>query len=335
MRIVVAAADIIKPKRVSGRQMNAAVAHKWLVENVNWGAFHCPDVLTVERHVANWAAIQKDAKVLAIIEAALQHYGRNNLLDWPTKLGIIVSKTDALSLRYVVETLYTHMLRQNKADPYGAANLRDCVIPEILWARQYLKTVERQNPGLFTPPTDLADKQGLFTVSPASRPLESPLAFFRKTEGPDRDPTWLQSLPNESLKLVMKHVLDLSQGLYQPEIMGALRGIATHQFSAAMFNNGARVRRYFLEHFAIAYDTLLGMPQGAPKDEVPAPEDVLALVESAGGQKQESPAEKKVSAFAQECEAHCRRELDSRMVTFLSEGSHIEIKADVTSTRLY
>ena len=40
-------------------------------------------------------------------------------------------------------------------------------------------------------------------------------------------------------------------------------------------------------------------------------------------------------AFTQECEAQCRRELDSRIVTLLMSGSHVEINADVTSTRLY
>ena len=40
-------------------------------------------------------------------------------------------------------------------------------------------------------------------------------------------------------------------------------------------------------------------------------------------------------AFTQECEAHCRRELDSRIVTLLMSGSHVEINAAVRSTRLY
>ena len=112
------------------------------------------------------------------------------------------------------------MLRKNDADPYGATELGKAIIPEILWARQYMKTINRQHPELLKPPTDLADKQGLFTVSPASRLLESPLAFFRKTEGPDRDPTWLQSLPSEAQRCFGKHALELAQGLYQPEING-------------------------------------------------------------------------------------------------------------------
>ncbi len=216
MRIVTVAADIVKAKLVSGRKGNAKIVHTWLVANVRWGTFHCPDVLTVERHVANWAAIQKDAKVLAIIEAALQHYGRNNLLDWPAKLAIVVSKTDALSRPYVVEALYTHVWRANEADPYGVAELKKNVIPEILWARQYMRTINRQHPELPGRRRTLRTNMGL----PASRVLESPLAFFMKTEGPERDPTWVQSLPNEAQRCFCKHALEVALGLYQPGIKG-------------------------------------------------------------------------------------------------------------------
>ena len=61
MRIVSAAADIMKSKYVNGnKKANVELVHNWLVTNIRWGAFHCPDVQTVERHIANWAAVQKD-----------------------------------------------------------------------------------------------------------------------------------------------------------------------------------------------------------------------------------------------------------------------------------
>ena len=41
--------------------------------------------------------------------------------------------------------------------------------------------------------------------------------------GPDRDPTWLQALPNEALRLAMKHCFEVAQGFYKPEIAGALK----------------------------------------------------------------------------------------------------------------
>ena len=69
MRIVSTAADIVKSKYVNGnKKSNVELVHNWLVTNVRWGAFHCPDILTVTRHMDNWQAIQKDAGALPVIE---------------------------------------------------------------------------------------------------------------------------------------------------------------------------------------------------------------------------------------------------------------------------
>ncbi len=89
-----------------------------------------------------------------------------------------------------------------------------------------MRTTSRQHPELLRPPTDLADKQGF----PASRVLDSPLAFFMKTEGPERDPTWVQSLPNEAQRCFCKHALDIASGLYDPEIIWvrSLQLLRTH-----------------------------------------------------------------------------------------------------------
>ena len=43
----------------------------------------------------------------------------------------------------------------------------------------------------------------------------------------------------------------------------------------------------------------------------------------------------KLSVFRNQCEQCCARELEAPMVTLLAEGSHAEIKASVTTTRLY
>mgnify|MGYP000473771603 CR=1 FL=1 len=120
---------------------------------------------------------------LAVIEAAVQQYGRNNLLGWPTKLALIASKTDATSLRYVVEALAAHMWRKNDADPYGATELKR-VICEILWARSYIRTVSRQYPELFKSQTDPADKQQLSTVALVKHYLDSPHPILYKDGGP-------------------------------------------------------------------------------------------------------------------------------------------------------
>ncbi len=64
--------------------------------------------------------------------------------------------------------------------------------------------------------------------------------------------------------------------------------------------------------------------------------------ESAGSQ-QEGHAEKNthdskvtnLSVLRNQCEQHCARELEARMVTLLADGSHAAIRASVTTTRLY
>ena len=42
-----------------------------------------------------------------------------------------------------------------------------------------------------------------------------------------------------------------------------------------------------------------------------------------------------VAAFRLLCEAHCRREIEARVVCLVSQGTHVELQKTVTSTRLY
>ena len=71
----------------------------------------------------NWTSLQRSPVAVQLLEASVNRWGRENLLDWPTKIGIIVTKTDAASLGYVVESLYTRMWRKNNKDPYAGAPL--------------------------------------------------------------------------------------------------------------------------------------------------------------------------------------------------------------------
>ena len=104
-------------------------------------------------------------------------------MDWPTKLALIVSKTDATSLRYVVEALAARMWRKNEADPYGATELKR-VIGEIMWARSYIKTIYRQYTELSKMQTNPADKQGLYSVLLVKHYLDSPPRILYKDGGP-------------------------------------------------------------------------------------------------------------------------------------------------------
>ena len=348
MRIVASAAEIVGAKHVT-KKANSAAVQKWLVDNIRWGTHHCPDIATVERHLLNGAAIKRNPGASEIIEAALHRWGRNNLLDWPTKLALIVGKTDQSSLCYVIEFLYIKMLRKNTADPFGTAELKR-VIPEILWVRTYIKNFLRQFPEVLNSVSEQEGKQGALTATMAvvKRFLESPLAFYTMTESAERDPTWLHSLPNEALRSFMKHAVELSQGMFQPEINGALAMLPGDKYNIDRFLKGSRVSVRFTAGFSIAYDSLVGKPaaasaSGAEGEGVDSRDSAKQnLPASAGASNQEKQTAKNkddanaaLPAFRDECEKHCKRELDARLVSLIAEGSHVEIHASVASTRLY
>ena len=127
MRMVVQAATVCKAK-LGGpclKKSNAAIVHDWLVRNVKWGLRHCPEVQTVQRLLDNWNLVQKHPRVVQLMEASVQQWGRDNLLDGPTKIAIILQKTDEHTVVYATEALYCHMWRHNNADPYSVADLQE------------------------------------------------------------------------------------------------------------------------------------------------------------------------------------------------------------------
>ena len=335
LRIVAATVDIVKAKLGHNKKANVELVHQWLVENIRWGAFHCPDQNTVQRHMKNWSAIGKNEQVMSYIESAVQRWGRNNLLDWPTKLQIIVVKTDAKSLGYVVEALFAHMWRKNMGDPYGAQELSR-VIAEILWVRSYENAFMKAFPAVF----------GSDMTAFAKHLLNNPLAFFLKAEGPDRDPTWLLSFPTDALRCYMKHALELAQGFYAPEIKGALAAVGADRYSLDKFHKGTRVSQRFFQAFQIAYDSIACKPQAESAEAFKDKEESGAqrLDSDAGqhpvplgskDQEKQPSKEFEIAAFRKACEDHCHHELESRLVTLTASGDATAINANVTSTRLY
>ena len=195
LRIVSRAMDFVMAQTPAGRKPPPEKVQAWLQQHVKWGLLHCPDTRTVKRHMDNWAALQKCPAALDLIEAAVNRWGRDNLLDWPTKLGIIVQKTDATSLGYVVESLYTRLWRMGQKDPYSSNALGE-VISEILWGKAYMAALFRKYPELVniccnseaSTPANLS-AAAVLSMKTAQVYLDSPLKFFLKTEGPDKDPT--------------------------------------------------------------------------------------------------------------------------------------------------
>ena len=148
LRIVAKAAQLVQAATAAHKKASTEEIQEWLQENVKWGLLHCPDVKTVQRHLDNWNALQESPSAMNLIEAALNRWGRDNLLDWPTKLGLIVQKTDDSSLGFVVETLYTKMWRMKLKDPIVCKDLGHAV-EQILWVKNYQANFMRNYPAVF------------------------------------------------------------------------------------------------------------------------------------------------------------------------------------------
>ena len=314
LRIVARAADFVRDRSAARGKPSPEKVQQWLRENVTWGLLHCPDAKTVKRHMDNWAALQQCPAAMDLIEAAVNRWGRDNLLDWPTKLGIIVQKTDAFSLFYVVASLYTQMWRMGQKDPYSSSAL-GAVISEILWAKAYVASFLRKFPEVLNSSCDSDASTTADTSAAASRSinnrstvksyLNDPLKFFLRTEGPDKDPTWLLSLPNEPLRLAMKHCIDVAQGYYKPEIAGALKQPKSERYSAEQFHKGSRVAKRFFEPFQNAYDSLVAARKGCSEEEKVCEEkvcdDSLATANGATGIGEEvAPEDKKKTKVEQQ-----------------------------------
>jgi hypothetical protein len=294
LRIVARAADFVRDRTAARGKASPEKVTQWLQENVTWGLLHCPDTRTVKRHMENWAALQKCPAAMDLMEAAMNRWGRDNLLDWPTKLGIIVQRTDATSLGYVVASLYTRMWRTGQKDPWASSALGD-VISEILWAKTYVASFLRKFPEVLnsscnsdastTADTSAAASRFINHSSTVKSYLNDPLKFFLRTEGPDKDPTWLAALPNEPLRLAMKHCIDVAQGYYKPEIAGALKQPKSERYSAEQFHKGSRVAKRFFEPFQNAYDSLVAARKGCSETQKVCEEKVCddSLAATANG----------------------------------------------------
>ena len=113
----------------------------------------------------NWSALQQSKTALTLIESAANRWGRDNLLDWPTKIGLIVTKTDTSSLDYVVESFYARMWRLGQKDPYSCSSLNE-VITEVLWIRNYMSAFQRKFPAVFSGTGELTADVASITIGP-------------------------------------------------------------------------------------------------------------------------------------------------------------------------
>ena len=160
--------------------------------------------------------------------------------------------------------------------------------------------------------------------------------MYELTEGDTRDVTFAQTLPNEPLRLFFKHAQDVLAGYYTAELKGALAS-TNNQWPWAKFHETHRVNRRFLEEFTTAYDALTF------KDVVTASVAAVTASVASGEETPESEPQKvkkgdrqaRLAEFREEAEVAVTAEIGARMVMLTQDGTHQEVTARLSSTRLY
>ena len=124
------------------------------------------------------------------------------------------TQQDPQLTRYVFESLFALMLRKRIKDPLGMAEIKGKAgeIDSILWQRRYIIQLTEDYPRMFEVAESVAC--AVQQVKKVQVLIQSPLAMYELMEGANCDVTFAQSLPNEPLRMFLKHLHDVISGFY-------------------------------------------------------------------------------------------------------------------------
>ena len=195
---------------------------------MKWGLYHQPTEKTVKKLMANADAVLGNPLVSEIVDRARIEFGRDNLFDFPAKLNTLVRRVaSAGDLVFVARWILAQMLDKRVKDPFSDRELdgKIGVVAQCQWQRSYVAHLLQEHAAIFAKPESAvsagadqgSERQNLWAQ--ARNCLQDPLALREQI---NRSVTWLQSLPNKPMRLVVANVADLYDDYYSAELKGAL-----------------------------------------------------------------------------------------------------------------
>ena len=164
MRIAAEVRKLIQSESPGMLTASADEVHTWMKnpDNIRWGIHHVPTLRTVKDLLRNWDSLNKIPEALTILDQARCEFGRDSLFEWPTKLNTILEKSqqNPALLVYIMESLFSIMLRKNAKNPLSALELKEKggTIDILLWQRRYLAHLLQEYSGMFDKVADSAAK---------------------------------------------------------------------------------------------------------------------------------------------------------------------------------
>ena len=223
---------------------------------MNWGIQRIPSLRNIGYLLKTHDAFKGCPVAQAILDRARVSHGRDHLFDWPSKLGVVVTKTENADLGFVVRGLYDAMMRMKNKDPYSHDQLdgRCGAVVLMQWYRRYVTFLVKTYHAVFrklaetsasaegpaaaaasasAPAAATARKESF--VQKVQRVLVDPLSFYEIAEGPDRDVTFFTSMPDLAMRMLSLNIKDIYSGELDPEIKGALAHTFVDRFHPARF----------------------------------------------------------------------------------------------------
>ena len=120
---------------------------------------------------------------------------------------------------------------------------------------------------------------------------------------------------------------------------GALAGTRAAKYDFMKLHKAIRANQRFTTSFLIAYDSLIGLPAAASAYAAAGPgghgDAAESVAESHAENTTQSNIDTDLSTLRRQCEQHCFRELEARIVLLVAGGTHAENNLNVTNTRIY
>ena len=164
MRIAAEVRKLIQSESPGMLAASADEVYTWMKnpDNIRWGLLHFPSLRNVKELLRNWDSLNKIPEALTILDHARCEFGRDSLFELPTKLNTILEKSqqNPALLIYIMESLFSIMLRRNAKNPISASDLKEKggTIDILLWQRRYLAHLLQEYSGMFDKVADSAAK---------------------------------------------------------------------------------------------------------------------------------------------------------------------------------
>ena len=183
-------------------------------------------------------------------------------------------RTNPREVVFLIKFVITQMHRSKDKDAYSDAQLEGPtgIMKMALWMHKHVQYLLRTYASVFAPPIGYSDSANVPpTFDPADAPpkasaklrpwwelarscAEDPCLMYETLEGPKHKKNWLQSIPVEPARLLLKHIQDVYNCFFASEIKGALgqKGAGAKAYDSETFLAHDRVKRRFFTDFEAA-----------------------------------------------------------------------------------